>query len=126
MVAFQRLQHVSVPAPIGSHQTTRAFYGDVLGLPEKTVPSSLPADRLVWYSVGDDEIHVFSHDADERHEAAHICLEVDDIDALLASLESKGHPVERDHPVIHNRPRGFVRDPYGNLIELTEIRGQYD
>lgn len=126
MVVFRRLQHVSVPAPVGSHPTTRAFYGDLLGLPEKPVPSSLPADGLVWYAVGDDEIHVFSHETDERHAVAHVCLEVDDLDGLLARLDERGHPVERDHPVIHNRPRGFVRDPYGNLIELTEVRGHYD
>ncbi len=126
MVVYQRLQHVSIPAPVGSHPTTRAFYGDLLGLPEKAVPSSLPADRLVWYAVGDDEVHVFSHEVDERHAAAHLCLEIDDLEALIATLEERGHSVVRDNPVIHNRPRGFVRDPYGNLIELTEIRGNYD
>ncbi len=126
MVVFQRLQHVSVPAPVGSHPATRSFYGDLLGLPEKPVPSSLPADRLVWYAVGGDEIHVFSHEVDERHAAAHVCLEVDDLDGLLAQMEAKGHPIERDHPVVTNRPRAFVRDPFGNYIELTEIRGDYD
>ena len=126
MVAFRRVQHVSIPAPRGSHPTTRAFYGDLLGLPEKVVPSSLPADGLVWYAVGDDELHVFSHDVDERHAAAHVCLEVDNLEGLLARIGERGHSIERDHPVVTNRPRAFVRDPFGNYIELTEIRGEYD
>ena len=120
------IHHIQLAMPPDEEEAGRTFYGDLLGLPEKVVPSSLPADRLVWYAVGDDEVHVFSHDVDERHPAAHLCLEVDDLNTLLASLEANGHSIVRDNPAIHNRPRGFVHDPYGNLIELTEIRGNYD
>ena len=31
----------------------------------------------------------------------------------------------RNPEVIGNRPRLFVRDPFGNLVELVEILGQY-
>ena len=51
-------------------------------------------------------------------------LEVDDIEAFKARLREHGYEV-RVPETIHNRPRLFVRDPFDNLIELVEIRGQY-
>ena len=49
MVQFRRVQHVSVPAPMGSHPATRAFYGGLLGLPEKAVHvESLGFARAGW------------------------------------------------------------------------------
>ena len=56
--------------------------------------------------------------------AQHLCLEVDDIAAYQARLTDAGYDV-RIPETIFNRPRLFVRDPFQNLIELVEIRGQY-
>jgi catechol 2,3-dioxygenase-like lactoylglutathione lyase family enzyme len=54
----------------------------------------------------------------------HLCLEVDDLEAFRARLTEHGFE-PKDTEVIRNRPRLFVRDPFENLIELVEIRGQY-
>ena len=56
--------------------------------------------------------------------AQHLCLEVDDIAAYESRLREAGYDVENPEDII-NRPRIFVRDPFANLIELVEIRGQY-
>ncbi len=51
-------------------------------------------------------------------------MEVDDLAELLRRLETHGVAIEEAVP-IRNRPRCFVRDPFGNLIELTQIVGDY-
>ena len=127
MVQFARVQHVSVPMPPGSSEAARRFYRDALGLEEKQTPSSLAAQELVWFRVGEDEVHLFADESGETSVAAqHLCLQVGDLEALRRQLEERGVTIDHDVPQITNRPRMFVRDPFYNLIELTEIIGAYD
>lgn len=127
MAAVQRLQHASLPMPPAGHDEARRFYGRALGMEEVGPPSSLDVPALVWFQAGDGghEIHCFT---DERlgpnSPAQHVCLQVDDLAAFRARLAEHGVAIEETTP-IHNRPRLFVRDPFGNLVELTEIRGAY-
>lgn len=128
-VNIKRVQHVSIPMPPGGAELARAFYGDMLGLIEKPVPASLDADMLTWFAVGEQEheIHCFvDPDFEHRSTAAHLCLEVADIAALRTHIEQSGTTFEHEPTPIHNRPRGFVRDPFGNLIEFTQINGPYE
>lgn len=52
----------------------------------------------------------------------HFCLEVDDVEAAVAELEKRGVVVTL--PVMENpeisRKLAFVRDPWGNMIELSQ------
>ena len=123
MGRIQRLQHVSVPRPPGSADQARQFYGDVLGLEELPLPSTLAHLDLVWYRLGDDELHLF---ADERagHPAQHFCLQLEALDGLRERLHAAGVPIGAE-PDIPNRPRFTFRDPFGNLIEVTTILGSY-
>ena len=126
MPTVKRLQHTSVPMPPGGDETARQFYGGALGLREIPKPASLP-QRLVWFAANDDgdEVLVFTEENMGPNSAEqHLCLEVDDLDAFADRLREHGHDVEIPE-TIHNRPRFFVRDPFGNLIEMVEIRGQY-
>lgn len=122
-----RLQHASVPMPVGGNDEARAFYNGILGMEEVTPPASLDPDRIVWFKAGDagHEVHLFtSEGAEANNPAQHLCLQLDDIDAMRTHLETLGVPIEE--PVkIRNRPRFNVRDPFGNLIELTQITGDY-
>lgn len=123
----QRLQHVSVARPRGtaSAADARAFYGGILGLTEIEPPRSLSAMDLVWYRLGDDELHIFAADDAAPDVGQHLCIQVDDLDALRAHLTDRGVPVV-DDVAIPNRPRFFCRDPFGNRIECTAILGPYD
>jgi catechol 2,3-dioxygenase-like lactoylglutathione lyase family enzyme len=126
---FRRVQHVSIPIPPGGAEDARTFFGEALGLVEKRVPESLDAAKLVWFAVGDDEheIHCFVEpDFEYGNTAAHLCLEVDDIDALHERVTQAGIAFDHDPAPIHNRLRSFVRDPFGNLIEFTQINGRYE
>ena len=123
-----RLQHTSVPMPAGGADRARAFYGDVLGMKEINPPSSLADAGLVWFQASPDgqEVHVFTAESLESASAAqHLCLQVDDVDALRNRLAEASVDIQ-ETVNIPNRPRFFVRDPFGNLIELTQITGDYD
>ncbi len=123
----QGLQHVSVPMPPGGQERARRFYGEALGLAEVPPPSDLGHLSLVWFRFGDPEheIHCFAESGGANTEAQHLCLQVDDIDAFRTRLADHDVLVEETEP-IRNRPRFFVHDPFGNRLELTEIRGAYD
>lgn len=117
-----RLQHVALPCPPGAEHVARAFYGDLLGLAEITPPLSLRTLDVIWYRIGDaSELHIFTETPmGQDHSGRHFCLAVDDVEALRARLLAAGVSVVGDVP-IPDRPRYFVRDPFGNLIELTTI-----
>lgn len=128
MAAVQRVQHVSVPMPAGGQAAARRFYGQALGLEEVTPPAELRHLSLVWFRTGDEghEVHCF---AEERlgpnSPAQHLCLQVDDLTAFRERLVEYEVAIE-ETTAIHNRPRFFVRDPFGNLVELTQILGAYE
>jgi catechol 2,3-dioxygenase-like lactoylglutathione lyase family enzyme len=125
--AVRRLQHVSTPYPRGRQEDVRAFYGGVLGLVEKPVPASLADQELVWFEAGPSELELhFLPDPVPPDSAAqrHFCLEVDDLGGWRERLEAAGVETSDQTP-IPNRPRFFCRDPFGNLIELTTILGDY-
>lgn len=117
------LQHVSSPLPDGQQDAIRRFYGEVLGLREIEVPRTL-SNNLVWFSAGDGlELHFFpgpTYPESNRH----FCLDVHDLDEARARLAEAGYEPYDDTP-IHNRPRFFCRDPVANLIEFTNIQGDY-
>lgn len=117
-----RLQHVAISRPPGSDQAARAFYGGVLGLPEIPPPSNLAALELIWYALGaGTELHIMVEEPrGQDHSGRHFCLAVDDLEELRDRLEAAGVTAVSDLP-IPRRPRFFIRDPFGNLIEITAI-----
>ena len=118
-----RLQHVSVAIASDGADEARAFYGGLLGLPEKPVPPKLDPDQLVWFELGGDlELHVMQT-GDGPPPNAHFCSAVDDgLDELRERIEAAG--IETRTPTeIVGRPRFMCRDPFGNLVELTQLRG---
>ena len=70
-----RIQHVSIPRPPGSHDATRAFYGQLLGLQEKPVPASIQHLDLIWYNIGEEmELHLFTEEPLEDRSGRHFCM----------------------------------------------------
>jgi catechol 2,3-dioxygenase-like lactoylglutathione lyase family enzyme len=116
-----RLQHVSAAIAADGADEARAFYGGLLGLPEKPVPPKLDPDQLVWFDLGGDlEVHLMQT-GDAPPPNAHFCIAVErGLDDLRARLEAAG--VETRTPTeIVGRPRFTCRDPFGNLLELTQL-----
>ena len=118
-----RIQHVSIPVPADSIANARAFYVDLLQLDETPVPHALTSLDLLWFSLGDTELHLFIEESHADRSARHFCIAVDDVDSLKVRLEAAGVPVVGATP-IPGRPRHFCRDPFGNLIEFTTIEAE--
>ncbi|MGD9570575.1 MAG: VOC family protein [Thermoleophilia bacterium] len=119
-----RLQHVAVTFPPGAGDRVRAFYGDLLGLPEMPVPEEVAHLGWIWFATDDEgvELHFVPHAIEpDPARIHHFCLEVPDLDGLRARLEAAGSEVRDAASRIQGRDRAFVRDPLGNLVELVEI-----
>lgn len=121
-----RLQHVSVPRPPGSDSAARRFYGEALGLTEIMPPKALADLNVIWYHLGGGtELHLLTEEpTGQDHSGRHFCLAVDDVEALRERLEAAGIAVVGTTP-IPGRPRYFCRDPFGNMIEITTVEGDY-
>ena len=120
-----RLHHVSIPAPPDRIESGRDFYSGVLGLQELSQPASLDAGSVIWFKAGDGELHLFKEDsAGVGAGGRHFCLAVDDIETVRQRLISAGIQIEETTP-IHNRPRFFCTDPFGNRLEISTILGDY-
>jgi catechol 2,3-dioxygenase-like lactoylglutathione lyase family enzyme len=119
-----RVQHVSLPRPPRSDEATRAFYGTLLGFEEIPAPASLADLDVIWYRLGDAELHLFAEEPYPDRSGRHVCIEVDDLDEVRARLVAAGYTPE-DTIAIPGRPRFFCRDPFGNRIEFTTIIDDY-
>jgi catechol 2,3-dioxygenase-like lactoylglutathione lyase family enzyme len=127
MATVTRLQHTSIPMPADGHDTARRFFGGALGMQEVAPPTGLNPGKLVWFKAGPDghEVHCFVDESmSTKSSAQHLCLQVDDLAGMRAQLAEHGVAIDETDPIV-NRPRCFVHDPFGNLIELTQIDGDY-
>lgn len=121
------LQHVSIPRPPGeeSAQVARQFYGSLVGLMEKPVPSGIAHLDLVWFSLGGEmELHVFGEATDSSLSGGHFCLNMGDLEAMRQTLQQAGYQPWSPE-AIQGRPRFFCRDPFNNLVEFTQIVDDY-
>ena len=120
-----RLDHVQVAAPAGCEAQARAFYGELLGLPEVEKPEPLRASGGAWFALGDQQLHVGVEDPFAPAAKAHPALSVDDeeLDGLAARLEAAGAPVIWDDRLPGAR-RFYTADPFGNRLELLARIGR--
>lgn len=114
-----RLSHINVTMPRGSENQARAFYSELLGLPEIPKPQSLRARGGVWFDVGGLDLHLSIEENRANADAyRHFGLECADVAGLRQKLESAGVKTEDGRPAPWQR--FFVRDPFGNRIEIHE------
>jgi catechol 2,3-dioxygenase-like lactoylglutathione lyase family enzyme len=120
------IQHVSVPRPPGkeSRETAVNFYSGLLGMTLKPEPQSIQHLDLVWFQVGEMELHCFAEEPVEDESGRHFCLVVDDVEEMRQKLSAAGYEPWNPEE-IPGRPRFFCRDPFGNTIEFTTIVGNY-
>lgn len=120
-----RLHHVSIPVPSRQLAAGRAFYADIVGLPKVSPPESLGPERVAWFDLGDCELHLFiEDDANIRSSRRHLAIAVDNLEAVQQRLSNHAISIEDAEP-IHNRPRFFFHDPFGNVVEMTQLLGPY-
>jgi catechol 2,3-dioxygenase-like lactoylglutathione lyase family enzyme len=114
-----RLSHVNVTMPKGGEDDARRFYGGLLGLREIPKPEPMHVRGGVWFDAVGLDVHVsVETDRVGADASRHFGLECADVSGLRARLEAAGVGTEDGRPAPWQR--FFVRDPFGNRIEIHE------
>jgi catechol 2,3-dioxygenase-like lactoylglutathione lyase family enzyme len=117
-VKIRAIEHVQLAIPKGEEPKARAFYHDVLGIPERAKPPELAKRGGAWFEDGALKIHLGVEDDFRPARKAHPALLVDGLSELIARLAEAGHPV-LEEPMAGFR-RIYTEDPFGNRLELME------
>lgn len=99
-------------------ERARRFYTGILEMEEVAYPSTFKFE-VVWYKLGDQQLHIMLRDQPDTISPRHIALFVEDAKAVRAALTRKGIAIE-ETVKIPGADRFFIRDPDGNRIELIE------
>jgi catechol 2,3-dioxygenase-like lactoylglutathione lyase family enzyme len=117
-----RLSHVNVTMPAGGEEAARAFYTGLLGLREIPKPASMRSRGGVWFDAGGIDVHVSAEEVRTGPDTyRHFGFDCENIDEVRARLTAAGITTEDGRPAPWRR--FFVRDPFGNRIEIHEVGG---
>ncbi|NDJ60256.1 MAG: glyoxalase [Chloroflexi bacterium] len=122
---IRRLHHIQITIPKGEEAAGRAFYCDLLGLPEVPKPPSLRGRGGFWVQLGDLQLHIGTEDGIDRAASkAHLAYEVADLGAWRARFAAQGvafeFPEGHDPIPIPGHARFQIRDPFGNRVEFIQ------
>ena len=116
-----QFHHVSVNANGVPIDELVGFYRDVLGLADKHRPE-IPGVPGHGHVVGDQELHLVGAPASGQEidtTGNHYCMAVDDLDAAIAELETRGIDYVRAVQG-QGTVQIWIADPAGNTIELQQ------
>ena len=119
---FIGLDHVQVAIPVGAEDRARAFYRDLLGLPELPKPAAMAVRGGCWFACGAHQIHVGVEQDFRPAKKAHPALllrDADALDALEIKLNAAGVVTKRSDDGPAGVARFFADDPFGNRLELV-------
>ncbi len=111
-----RLDHVQLAMPAGGEREAVAFYSGVLGLAEVPKPPVLAARGGCWFE-GDVVAHLGVDPNFIPATKAHPAFVVEGLEGLVARLADAGVEFVPDD-ALEGVVRGYVKDPFGNRIEL--------
>ena len=117
----RRLDHILLAMPAGREADARKFYQGILGIPEAVKPPELAARGGCWFEDGELKVHLGVEKNFAPARKAHPAFLVDDLAALTAALTNAGYAIAHDKP-LEGYDRIFVDDPFGNRIELMEVK----
>jgi hypothetical protein len=120
-VGVTRIEHVQLAMPAGGEDLARHFYVGILGISETPKPAHLAKRGGCWFERGDLKVHL-GVEADFRPaRKAHLALLVTELPLLQEKLAAAGYMPKEDQP-LENYQRIYVDDPFGNRIELMELK----
>lgn len=129
------IQHFALV--VADLERSRRFYGEAAGMEELQRPSKFTFGGA-WFRAGGQELHLLLAEDTTSPPgwkepgpsaltglAAHVALEVDDLDEARARLEAHGEqlftgPLQRGDGIV----QFYVLDPDGHLIEWFERTGE--
>jgi len=113
------IHHVMVAMPANGEEQARRFYGALLGLEEIEKPANLRGRGGVWFMTGNLHLHVGVDPDFHPAEKAHVAFEVDELAGVRLRLGVAGYDATDDEP-LPGYDRCYVKDPFGNRMELLE------
>jgi catechol 2,3-dioxygenase-like lactoylglutathione lyase family enzyme len=113
------LHHVQLAMPPDEEEAAVKFYGAILGLEQVPKPADLSPRGGVWFRTGDLEVHLGMEEPFSPAVKAHPAFLVDGLETMKARIEAAGYRVT-DTVQIEGFHRVYVRDPFGNRVELIE------
>jgi catechol 2,3-dioxygenase-like lactoylglutathione lyase family enzyme len=117
------VNHVNVTVPASMEDAAKYFYGVVLGLRQIPKPEGPRQYIGAWYDLGGSQLHLsIENGVDNQASDRHVCYLVDDIPGAKIHFSSAGIEVIPDGDPLKEMSRFFVRDPGGNLIEITAMK----
>jgi catechol 2,3-dioxygenase-like lactoylglutathione lyase family enzyme len=111
--------HVQLAMPAGEEEAAARFYGFLLGMTEVPKPPELAPRGGAWFRTDGLEVHLGVEDGFRPAQKAHPAFLVDGLDTLRARLDAAGYRIDEDAQ-LEGFHRCYVRDPFGNRIELLE------
>jgi catechol 2,3-dioxygenase-like lactoylglutathione lyase family enzyme len=115
------IDHVQLAMPAGREAEARAFYGGLLGIPERAKPPELAARGGAWFESGALKIHLGVDPEFRPARKAHPALLVRDLRGLVGRLAAAAAVAVVEDP-LDGFDRVYVDDPFGNRLELLEPR----
>jgi catechol 2,3-dioxygenase-like lactoylglutathione lyase family enzyme len=119
MIEIVGIDHVQLSMPPDGEDEARRFYGQILGLREIAKPSELAGRGGCWFVGSDAAIHLGREDGFTAHAKAHPALLIRDLRSAREALAAAGVGIEEDDSRM-DVDRCYVRDPFGNRIELVD------
>ena len=120
-VEITKLHHVNVTVPAALEEAAKSFYGNLLGLEQIEKPDGPRKYIGAWYQLGESQLHLsIEKEPRNRDSNRHVCYSVSDVAGALNTLRTAGVEVISEEQLVNGGSRFFVRDPAGNLIEITE------
>jgi catechol 2,3-dioxygenase-like lactoylglutathione lyase family enzyme len=113
------IHHVQLAMPEGEDADAVAFYADTLGLTQVPRPEALSPRGGVWFTSCDLEIHLGVEDQFRPAVKAHPAILVKGLGTIRTRIEDAGYKIS-DTVQIEGFDRVYVRDPFGNRLELIE------
>ena len=115
------IDHVELAIPQGTEQQAREFYAGLLRIPEVPRPPALATRGGAWFEKGALKIHVAVDPEFRPARKAHTALRAKGLEEVVARLKANGVEVVEDARLV-GYYRVYVRDPFGNRLELMELK----
>jgi catechol 2,3-dioxygenase-like lactoylglutathione lyase family enzyme len=113
--------HVQLAIPPGGEEEATSFYEGILGLNSVPKPAHLAVRGGLWFRGAGLELHLGIEDGFRPSARSHPALRIEGLAHLRAGLRDQGVGVE-DDTQLEGYERFYVRDPFGNRLELIEER----
>ena len=114
------IDHVQIAMPAGEEDKARAFYIEQLGFTEISKPPDLAKRGGAWFQSEFVQLHLGVESDFRPARKAHPAFVVDDLDSLIARVQTSGYETDTSQPPLDGYKRAHIFDPFGNRIELMQ------